>query len=105
MITSTLINSKSISYAESVIETLKRNLIGVTIGDTTIGCNGDVAMFKLPVFSFIMTVTKDFSGYHASGISPDIKTIYNLEAIRKQQDKEIETALNYLYDLETNNRK
>lgn len=94
-----LINHKAMSYAETIIEILKRHKIGTLIGEPTIGTNGDVGMINLPVFGFNMTVIKDFSQYHGKGILPDIVVKRNLDAIRRGEDNILKTAINNIQEL------
>jgi hypothetical protein len=89
-----LINSQSMSYCETIIDVLKKNNIGTFVGETTTGTNGDMTQIYLPVFGFIMTAIKDFSGYHGKGITPDIEV--KQTDIKNNQDVILETAINYL---------
>lgn len=101
---SVLINHKAMSYAETIIEILKRNKIGTLIGEPTIGTNGDVGILNLPVYAFNMSIIKDFSGYHGKGIFPDITVKRTLESIQNNKDNILETAIKHIYELDTNNK-
>lgn len=99
-----LINHKAMSYVETIIEVLKRHKIGTFIGEPTIGTNGDVGVLNLPVFSFNMTIIKDFSGYHGKGIQPDIMIKRTLESIRNNKDNILETTINHINGLDDYNK-
>jgi hypothetical protein len=88
-----LINENSISYCETIIEILKRNNIGILVGSNTNGTNGDITVIYLPVFSFIMTAIKDFSGYHGKGIEPDVIVQKTVRGVINNEDEELNTAL------------
>ena len=92
------------SYAETIIEILKRNKIGTLIGEPTIGTNGDVGILNLPVYAFNMSIIKDFSGYHGKGIFPVITVKRTLESIQNNKDNILETAIKHIYELDTNNK-
>jgi C-terminal processing protease CtpA/Prc len=99
-----LINHKAMSYAETVIEIIKRNQLGTLIGEPTIGTNGDITSVNMPIFGFLMTAVKDFSGNHGKGVMPDIYVQTTLEAIRENRDEILETALKFLkYGMDANN--
>jgi hypothetical protein len=88
-----LINHKAMSYAETVIEIIRRSQTGTLAGQPTAGTNGDITFMHLPVFGFSMTAVKDFSGCHGKGIQPDIPVQPTLEAIREGRDELLETAI------------
>ncbi len=94
-----LINSKAMSYAESVIDALKRNTKATLIGEPTIGTNGDISSMQLPVFNFLLSMVKDFSSYHGKGIEPDIHVSMNMEAIRNKNDLQLNAAIKYLNEI------
>ncbi len=91
-----LIDSKAISYAETIIEIIKKNRLGTLIGQPTMGTNGDLSNIYLPVFGFKMTVMKDFSGYHGKGIEPDILVVPTLNDIRNGKDLILEKTINII---------
>jgi C-terminal processing protease CtpA/Prc len=98
-----LINSKTVSYGETVIDMLKNSSNCILIGMPTNGTNGDMAMNKLPICDFIITAIYDRSGHHGKGIQPDIFVSPTLENIRKGSDIQLETAKRFLDEkLETN---
>jgi hypothetical protein len=99
-----LINSSSMSYCETIIDVLKENRIGKFIGQNTMGTNGDVTQINLPVYGFMITAIKDFSGHHGVGISPDIEVETTISDLQANRDRVLETAVNYIkQDLESNN--
>ena len=90
-----LVDVNSISYGESIANALKKNKLATLIGSNTSGINGDISRIKSPLFNFIMSVGKDFDGYHSVGITPDIHVSQTLDDYRKGKD----TVLEYIKKL------
>ena len=91
-----LINHKTVSYGETVVDMLKKYTNSTLIGQKTIGTNGDMTTINLPLFPFSMTAVKDFSGNHGKGIFPDIYVSPTIDDIRNEKDIQLETAIEYL---------
>jgi len=91
-----LINHKTVSYGETVVDMLDKHTNSTLIGQRTIGTNGDMTTINLPLFPFSMTAVKDFSGNHGKGISPDIYVSPTIDDIRNDKDIQLETAIEYL---------
>jgi len=85
-----LTNENAISYGESVVNMLKKNKLALLIGENTSGTNGDASYINLPLFAFIMSIGKDFDGYHGKGVEPDIVVKQNLEDYKKGRDTVLE---------------
>lgn len=98
-----LINHKAVSYAETLITLIKKNKIGILIGQPTTGTNGDMTIIENPIYGFMMTAIKDFSGYHGKGIMPDIIVEPTLDGIIANKDEILEIAKKYLYELDSDN--
>ena len=81
-----LINTNTVSYGESIANTLKKNRLATLVGTNSSGINGDMSNINLPVFNFIMTVGKDLDGYHSVGVSPDIYVKQTMDDYKKGKD-------------------
>lgn len=96
-----LINSSAISYAESIIGFIDQYELGLTIGQSTSGANGNVNRVTLPsdiTVSFTgMKVTKhNGEQLHNIGYKPSIPIIVNVSDLKKKKDKTLEKALEIL---------
>lgn len=99
-----LTDNKAISYSESFMGIVKHYKLGLIVGDTTAGTNGNLNIYKLPSrlnFSWTgMQVTnlKD-ELIDEVGISPDIRVPYTIQGISNGEDevlnKAIELSKNY----------
>lgn len=89
-----LINHNTFSFGESIANTLRKNKLATLVGTNSSGVNGDMTKVSIPVFSFIMTVGKDFDGYHAQGMTPDIVVEQTLNDYTNNKD----TVLEFLID-------
>lgn len=89
-----LISSSSTSYAESIANTVKKNGLGTLVGENTSGTNGDVGRANVRLFPFMLSIGKDFDGYHGKGVAPDIEVKQTLEDYIKGKDTILEYVLN-----------
>lgn len=89
-----IINSKTTSYAESMANAIKKNNLGTLVGTNTSGTNGTMGNASVRLFPFMLTIGKDFDGYHGKGISPDIEIKQSIEDYVKGTDSVIEYILN-----------
>ncbi len=99
-----LINQKAVSYAETFIGLCKKNKIGILVGQPTNGTNGDFTIIRNPIYGFMMTAIKDFSGCHGKGITPDIRVEPTLKGVLANEDEILETAKKYINELDGNNK-
>ncbi len=88
-----LINSKTTSYGESIANTVKKNGLGTLVGENTSGTNGDVGRANVRLFPFMLSIGKDFDGYHGKGVSPDIEIKQTLEDYINGKDSILEYVL------------
>lgn len=91
-----LINQKAVSYAETFIGLCKKNKIGILVGQPTNGTNGDFTIISNPIYGFMMTAVKDFSGHHGKGIMPDIRVEPTLEGVLENKDEILEAAITHI---------
>ena len=81
-----LIGINTISYGESIANTLKKNKLATLIGTNSSGINGDMSYINQSVFDYSMSVGKDLDGYHSVGVPPDIYVKQTLDDYRKGKD-------------------
>lgn len=91
----TLINADTFSFGESMANVFRKNKLGILVGTNTSGCNGDMSHNGFKNFGSILTIGKDFDGYHSTGISPDIYIEQSIEDFKKGKD----TVLEYVKEL------
>lgn len=98
-----LSSSKTYSYPETWLGTVKKNKIGTIIGEATAGTNGDVVMVKnTKIFQLMFTgliVKMNGQRTHGIGILPDIEVSPSVEGIREGRDEVFEKALEFLRDV------
>jgi C-terminal processing protease CtpA/Prc len=89
-----LIDENTISYGESLANTIKKNQLATLVGSNTSGTNGDLSRINTPMFDFYMSIGKDFDNYHAKGIVPDIVVTQTLDDYQKGVDSILELIIN-----------
>lgn len=93
-----LADGRVISYAESILQTVKFNQIGKIIGTPTAGTNGNIAVFTLfEKYTFQFTgmevLNPDGSPHHGIGVEPNITVSRTLKGIRIEQDELLTQAI------------
>lgn len=93
-----LTDGRVISYAESIIQTIKFNQIGEIIGAPTAGTNGNIAVFTLfEKYTFQFTgmevLNSDGSPHHGVGVEPNITALRTLKGVRREQDELLNQAI------------
>lgn len=94
-----LTDGRAISYAESVMGYVADRKLGIIVGATTAGANGNVAVFGVPSgyrISFTgMRVTghDGTTPHHLVGVKPDVPVAPTLEGLRNGRDEVLERAL------------
>lgn len=93
-----LADGRVISYAESIMQTIKFNQIGKIIGTPTAGTNGNIAVFTLfEKYTFQFTgmevLNSDRSPHHGIGVEPNITALRTLKGIRGGQDELLTQAI------------
>lgn len=95
-----LTNESAISWAETVMMTVKGNNLGVIVGSPTAGTNGDVTNFPSPIFNLTLTGLKvinvDGSQHHGIGVLPDIVVYPTSKGIQDGRDEVLEKAIQIL---------
>lgn len=95
-----LTNESAISWAETVMMTVKGHNLGIIVGSPTAGTNGDVTNFNSPIFNLILTGLKvinvDGSQHHRIGVLPDIEVYPTLKGIQDGRDEVLEKAIQVL---------
>jgi C-terminal processing protease CtpA/Prc len=93
-----LTDARAISYAESLMEIVEHERLGLIVGRPTAGANGNVNQITLPggyVVSWtgMQVLKQDGSQHHLVGIQPDVLVEHTVAAIRSGRDEDLETAL------------
>ncbi len=95
-----LSSSDTYSYPETWLGTVKKNKIGIIIGEATAGTNGDIVRVKnTKIFGLWFTgliVKMNGQRTHGIGILPDIALSPTIEGIRQGKDEILERAIEYL---------
>ena len=96
-----LTDARAISYAESVLGTVRENDLGPIVGGTTAGANGDMAIFDLPghyriAYTGVMVRNRDGSPHHVRGIVPDIEVEPTIAGIRAGRDEVLDAGIEIL---------
>lgn len=91
-------DESAISYAESVLGTVKGNRLARIVGAPTAGANGNVASMALPGGYTIMWTgmrvrNRDGSQHHLNGVAPDVPVSRTVAGIRAGRDELLERAL------------
>jgi C-terminal processing protease CtpA/Prc len=95
-----LSSADTYSYPETWLGTVKKNKIGIIIGEATAGTNGDIVLVKnTKIFGLSFTgliVKMNGQRTHGIGILPDIEVSPTIEGIREGKDEVLEKAIEYL---------
>jgi C-terminal processing protease CtpA/Prc len=92
-------DARAISYAESVMGYVADRKLGIIVGSTTAGTNGNVAVATLPggySMSFTgMRVTRHdgTSPFHLIGVRPDVPVAPTIAGLRAGKDEILERAV------------
>ncbi|MCS4150402.1 S41 family peptidase [Salinibacter ruber] len=96
-----LTNAGAISYAEALIGVFEHYDLGVIVGGSTAGANGNINWTNL-LGDYAVSWTgrrvrkHDGSQHHLVGIRPDIEAERTIEGVRNGQDEVLEKALEVL---------
>lgn len=96
-----LTDESAISYAESIMGIVEAHDLGLIVGGTTAGTNGNINPFQLPTGHSVswtgMRVRKhDGSRHHGVGIAPDIACTPTPAGIAAGRDEVLERAVDEL---------
>lgn len=95
-----LINDITMSWGETIMMIVKGCGIGTVIGTPSCGTNGDVTLYRSPMFWFNLTglraVNADGSRHHGVGVVPDIEVTETFEGYRAGRDEILEAGLDYI---------
>lgn len=91
-------DARAISYAESYLGYVKAYKLGLILGETTAGTNGNVNPFNLLGginirWTGMKVINHDGSQFHGVGIVPDIPTRRTIKGIREGKDELLDRAL------------
>ena len=104
-----LINAKSLSFGETIVDMIKYYKIGKLVGTPTAGCNGDITRIDIPNCNFYLTYNKfysrDGSQHHCIGIQPDYFCEMKISDIRNNIDTQLEFAKKIILNNGTANNK
>lgn len=91
-----LTNRNAISFGETVLELIKNHRIGIIIGESTSGTNGDAIILKSPSMGYIFTGYKflnhNGSLHHGIGVIPDVECQQKLSDIQNGEDTFVKKA-------------
>lgn len=96
-----LMDESAVSFAESILGTVKGNRLATLIGEPTAGANGNLTRFILPggymVSWTAMRVTnQDGSPHHVVGVFPDILVTRTVAGVREGRDEQFDAAARYV---------
>jgi len=87
-----------VSSGETELGIIKHYHLGVTVGDTTAGCNGNVNFINLPngfqiMWTGMKVLNHDKTPHHLIGYQPDYPVQRTLLGIKKGKDEFLEKAI------------
>lgn len=89
-----------ISWGETVLQIVKGNNLGIIVGETSAGANGNATRFYYPIFQLTMTGIRaynvDGSEFFGIGVKPDIEVIPTYEGVANGKDEVLEYVLNLI---------
>jgi C-terminal processing protease CtpA/Prc len=96
-----LTNASAISYAESVLGTVKANGLGTIVGSPTAGANGNVSDVPLPGgytlrYTGMKVLNRDGSQHHLIGVLPDVIVLPTRLGVAAGRDEVLEAGLELL---------
>jgi C-terminal processing protease CtpA/Prc len=91
-------DGSAISYAESVLGTVRANNLGEIVGEPTAGANGNVTLQTLPggyrlVWTGMRVRNRDGSQHHLLGVRPTVPVSRTIAGVRAGRDEMLERAL------------
>lgn len=93
---------KMISWGETVLQIIKGNNLGMIIGETSAGTNGNITRFSYPIYQLTMTGIRaynvDGSEFFGVGVKPDIEVIPTFDGVVKGIDEVLEYTISILKD-------
>lgn len=96
-----LTGPRAMSFAEHLLSMVHQYKIGLIIGESTAGTNGNINWLTLPSgYDFVWTALRarnyDGSQFLGVGIHPDIQVHRSIRAVKEQRDEVLEKALEVL---------
>ncbi len=93
-----LTNASAISFAESVLGTVKENNLGTIVGAPTAGANGNASAYALPGgyglrYTGMLVLNRDDSQHHLIGVVPDVLASPTREGVAAGRDEVFEVGL------------
>lgn len=95
---------RAISYAESCMAIVEAEDLGLIVGDTTAGTNGNINRFTLPtgqqvIWTGMRVVKHDGQTVHQGvGVAPDIRVTHTQAALAAGKDAPLERATELILD-------
>jgi C-terminal processing protease CtpA/Prc len=91
-------DGSAISYAESVLGTVRGNRLAEIVGAPTAGANGNITTFRLPggyriVWTGMRVTNQDGSQHHLVGVAPTIPASRTVAGVQAGRDELLEKAL------------
>jgi hypothetical protein len=96
-----LTDARAISYAESILATVKGAKLGTIVGTPTAGANGNVNPLPLPggyvlAWTGMQVLTSEGGTHHRIGVQPDVTATRTIEGVRAGRDEVLEKGLELL---------
>ena len=96
-----LTDARAISYAETLLGMIEAYDVGVILGASTAGANGDVNSIILPGgyslrWTGLEVSRHDGQPLHGLGIPPDLPVERTIQGVRRNQDEVLDAALTWL---------
>ncbi len=93
-----LTNASAISFAESVLGTVKENNLGTIVGAPTAGANGNASAYALPGgyglrYTGMLVLNRDDSQHHLIGVVPDVLASPTRQGVAAGRDEVFEVGL------------
>jgi C-terminal processing protease CtpA/Prc len=92
-------DGRAISYAESVMGHVADHKLGIIVGSTTAGTNGNIAAAALPggysmTFTGMRVTRHDgTSPFHLIGVRPDVPVVPTIAGLRAGKDEVLDRAV------------
>jgi len=93
-----LADDRAVSYAESVLQTVKGAKLGPIVGSPSAGANGNINPFRLPggyvvIWTGMKVLNADRSLHHGIGVVPDVPVRRTIAGVRAGRDELLEAGI------------
>lgn len=101
-----LMDGRSMSAVETALQMFRENKLGILVGETSAGANGNVGYIDLPGgfnmrFTGLRTSSSDGSTVHGHGFTPDYVVHPTFEGIRAGRDEILEAGVGFAKRIQT----